>query len=238
MIMDTYKVWGVCSANVQRSPTFEVVLNYALHETPQLARYSTQPMEIGSAGINVEDILANKHPLHRMIVILDAGLHYGIIREDINDVTQQMVDRYAENVASRGASLSVPSEDTAIMEELCAEVRPVLHQLLVDYRSKALKQAGIPQSFIQRVGMYKPMPAIPLDLVLAMDRPVLDKIKATRANMPRLGVVTTYADLVGQPPLEDDLKEGLAGATRQVAYFMDTRHKALEEMFKLISPFP
>jgi hypothetical protein len=211
---------GVCSGNVQRSPTYEAVIKYELAEEG----YSPADLRIESAGINVEKILANKAPSHKMVNILRAGLKYGLVRPEIKDDVELLVRKY------QGSSESVDEQEKARIASFYSEVRPAVHGALATYRNIALEQAGVPKEHVP-TEIYVPFEQKEgLGIVLAMDEGVLTKLKERIGNDKT--PLTTYGELVGRAPLEDDLTSGLEGAVRQVEYFMDTRQKAVNEIFK------
>ena len=213
-------VLGVCSGNVQRSPTFEAVTNY------ELTNRHIDTFKADSAGSNVAKILANKAPQRNMVNALNAALHYGVVRAEIKTQVEHIVDQYD------GLDRQAAGQELDVMNIVYAELRPVVHGMIVAYRNLALAQAHIPEVHIP--SMYQ---AFVVDdstkLVLAMDGKVLDAVRkelGTRSIKSML-----YGGLVEQEPLEDDLKSGLEGAVKQVSYFMDTRKKAVEEMRQLVA---
>ena len=84
------KTIGLCVGNIQRSATFEAVMNHALQEQ------GIQDMEITSGGILVEKILSNQTPLHVQIRMLEAGLRYGLVRPALEERVREIVARGTE----------------------------------------------------------------------------------------------------------------------------------------------
>ncbi|HLD42819.1 MAG TPA: hypothetical protein VJB08_02405 [Candidatus Nanoarchaeia archaeon] len=207
---------GVCSANVQRSPTYEAVMKYALHEQ------DSDKIAIESAGINVRNILDNNVALDTMVNVLEAGLHYGLVRVDKKKEIEALLGAYH-------TSSELSDQDSAKMGLFYSEVRPIVHGMIAAYRNIALEQAGIPKEY--HPGIYTPFEEKPnLGMVLGMDEKTLGKLKKV-LNSTSIPLMT-YGQLVGETDLEDNLKSGLPGAVKQVQYFMDTRKKAIAEMFK------
>lgn len=209
-------VLGVCSANVQRSPTYEAVMKYTLREQ--------EPAQIiiESAGINVQNIIDNKVSLEMMINSLEAGLHYELVRADKKEEVEALVESYH-------TFTELGEQDKVRLGVFYSEVRPILHGMLTSYRNLALEQAGIPKEY--HPGIYIPFQAkFGLGIILGMDTKIVAKLSKVlhNSNIPLM----TYGQLVDEPDLEDNLKSGLDGAVRQVQYFMDTRYKAITEIFK------
>lgn len=208
--MNQIKVVGVCTANVARSPLLEAVLRYEL-QTREI-----DWVDVSSAGTNVENILKNTVSLARELRIFDAGLYYGLVRTEIK--------QKVANVLAQGPE----QENTDEIRALYAEVRPLVHGHLVAMRNQALREAGLTHF----PAPYTPFqPASDIALVLPVNIKECEKIREAyqRCGIPH-PEIKTYGTLVGTQDLEDNLKGGLEEARRVVAYFMDTRKKAIDEI--------
>lgn len=218
--MGKYRVLGMCSGNVLRSPTFEAITNYSL----EIANRSD--VKVSSAGLNVEKILANESPLSKMLWIIDAGLHYNLVRKDKQCEAKALVKKYQAIDPKE-----VPGEDIFAIASLYMDVRPALHGRLTGYRDIALEKAGIPEKFIPAI--YNPFnPEDNFDLIIPMEKSLLDKtVELYDGTKP---TILTYGDLVGQEDIVDELTGGLDMVMRQVDYFMSTRDKSLTNILKLL----
>ena len=78
-------VIGICSANVERSGVFEAVMNY------EMQQQGLEGLTVTSAGINVEKILTNTSPLKIQVKILQAGMHYRLVRDEIRDEVEAVI---------------------------------------------------------------------------------------------------------------------------------------------------
>ena len=206
--MNPIKVVGVCTANVGRSPVLEAVLRY------ELQTRGIEQVDVRSAGTNVENILKNTVSLARELRIFDAGLHHGLVRTEIR--------KKIEDVLARGPE----QENTDDIRALYAEVRPLVHGYLVAMRNQALREAGLSHF----PAPYTPFqPATDITLFLPVNKAEGQKIGDAykRKGIPT-PVITTYGTFVGVEDLEDNIKGGLEEARRVVAYFMDTRKKAID----------
>ncbi|MBS3128263.1 hypothetical protein J4410_03900 [Candidatus Woesearchaeota archaeon] len=204
------KTIGLCVGNIQRSATFEAVMNHALQEQ------GIQDMEITSGGILVEKILSNQTPLHVQIRMLEAGLRYGLVRPALEERVREIVARGTEQ------------EHTNEIRVLYGEVRPLVHGYNLNFRNQALSEVGI-TSFPKP---YKPFdPKLGWDLILPMVERDVGKVEQ-RYHDARLTVpiLQTYGSLVGREELPDRIHSELTGAREVVTYFMDTRRKAIERI--------
>ena len=120
------KVVGVCSANVQRSAIYEAVVKDEVRR-----RGLTGILEISSAGLNVKKILTNRSSPHIQLRILEAGLEYGLVRNEIN--------AEVERVVANG--LKKDNEDQ--IRALYGEIRPLVHGYILAMRNEALRERGI-----------------------------------------------------------------------------------------------
>ncbi len=204
------KVVGVCTANVGRSPILESVLRHELEER------GVGHITVSSAGTNVENILKNTVSVARELRIFDAGMHYGLVRTEIK---QKVTDLLAKGPEQ---------ENTDEIRALYAEVRPLVHGHLVAMRNQALREAGLTHF----PAPYTPFqPAPDSALVLPVNNRECEKVEeAYRRNDIPFPTIKTYGTLVGTQDLEDNLKGGLEEARRVVAYFMDTRRKAIDDI--------
>jgi len=221
--MSDYKVRGVCSANVQRSPTFEAVAKYALSETRETTPHQ---IIIDSAGINVRNILNNTMPSNTMLKVLDAGLKYGVVRKETQEHVKTLVRKYL-------GKEQIPEQDIAAITFFYSEIRPLVHSKIATYRDIALEKAGIPKHLLP--GIYNPFNLdCAVDLILPMAMRVLEKVTWAYSTSPhQTPTIVTYGNLVGREDLEDNLAGGLEEAVRQVEFFMDTRHEAVKGILKL-----
>src|SRR3989344_403821 len=212
--MSSKNIVGLCAGNIQRSATFDAVINY------ELEYQRITDLNVSSAGINVEKILTNETPLDTQVNMLKAGLHYGLVRYEIK--------REVEKVVSNG----LEQEHTDNIKALYGEIRPLVHGYNLQFRNQALAEAGITNF----PPPYTPLnPAKDFKLVLPMVGKHIPKIEA-RYNEKGITkpVIMTYGSLVGIDDLADNLQGGLAGAQVNVKYFMDTRKRAVEKMQELV----
>ncbi len=204
------KIIGICSANVQRSGTFEAVMEY------ERRAQVLEDLVITSAGINVEKILTNTSPLKIQINILRAGLHYGLVRDEIRQTVKSVVEK------------GYDQEHTDQIRALYAEVRPLVHGACIAYRNQALQEAGI-TDFPPPYTKFDPKQDY--NLVLPMDSKDTEKVEAKYSGgSGKKAAILSYGQLLGIEDLADNMAGGLEGARRTVTYFMDTRRKAIEKM--------
>lgn len=206
----------MCSANVERSRAFQAV---AEHEIEQ--QKLSNLIQVYSAGLNVEKIMAAESPLRIQVNILKGGLVYDVVRDEIKNEVMKIVDKGTDQ------------EHTDRIKAFYAEVRPFVHDINVRYVNQALLEAGIDIKHIS--SPFKTFqPQIGFDLVLPMAEKDIAKVVAKYENMGLIQPTTmAYGTLVGTQDLQDkDMASGLSGAKEKVQYFMDTRKQALEEMCK------
>lgn len=206
----TYTTIGVCSANVERSGLFEAVMKYELNQQ------GVKGIEVTSAGINVEHILANTAPPPIQIATLAAGLKYGLVRPEIREAVDRVIQQ------------GTPTDE---MGYLYGEMRLLVHGYILALRNQALTEAGIT---ILPVPYKRFDPAVGYDLVLPMAEKDVVKLEARYADAgmekPR---IQTYGSFVNVAELVDDLQSGLPGARRKLEYFMDTRIVAVGKLLEL-----
>lgn len=209
------KTIGICSANIQRSGTFEAVLDY------ERQAQRLDDLMISSAGINVETILANTAPLKIQLNILIAGLYYGLVRAEIRNAVRSIVEH------------GYDQEHTDQIRDLYAEIRPLVHGVCLAFRNQALQEAGI-TNFPLPYSRFDPKQNY--GLILPMDLKDTEKIllryKGLDLQKPK---VVSYGRFVGIDDLVDDVVGGLAGARKTVQYFMDTRKTAIQKMIESFS---
>ncbi len=190
-----------------RSATFDAVINH------ELEAQGITSLDVSSAGLLVEKILANQSPLRVQLKILRAGLAYGLVRDDIRGTV--------EDVVARGED----QEHTDEIRALYGQVRPMVHGYNIALRNQALAEAGV-QRF---PAPYTPLDTTrPVDLVVPMVERDVAKVHARfEGKAPR---VQTYASLVGTDELVDKIDLGLEGVRGIVEYFMDTRKQAVDAL--------
>lgn len=216
-------------ANVQRSATYEAVLKHELNSTTNVPFF----LEIEGAGINADNIRLEKISLDGKLRMIDAGLHYNVIRDELKQPAKDIIEKYGR-MQKPLPKMDMPRLDLRLIDILYHEARPVVMGIHVGYRNLALQQAGIPPEFIP--GMLRQFKCHDdgANLLLPVDGKVLAMVEQEVKG--RKGcIIKPYGDLVGAPLLEDNLTGGLENAKKQVQYFMDTRKKALEEIFRLLS---
>ena len=208
------KIIGLCSANIERSASFDTAVNYELREQ------KNKVLEVSSAGLNVEKILASTSPLRIQVKILNAGLHYGLVRDEIKEQVEAVVSRGFEQ------------EHTDEIRGLYAQVRPLVHGYNLALRNQAFAEEGI-TDFPTPYGVFDPSKNFNLVLPMAEKdiSKVVAKYETTGIQQP---TTMTYGELVGVEQLVDNVSGGLEGARHKVQYFMDTRKKAVEKMMKYV----
>jgi hypothetical protein len=211
--MEKTKIVGVCSANVERSATFDAVIN------DELAKQKIIAIDVSSAGINVEKILANTSALKIQINILNAGLHYGLVRNEIRKQVEAVVEKGEKQ------------EHTDEIRALYAQIRPLVHGYNLALRNLALQEAGI-SNFPAPYTKFEPGKGF--DLVLPMAEKDIGKVaeRYEKLNMQQPRIMT-YGVLVGVNEKVDNVGGGLQGARNTVQYFMDTRKFAVSKMLEL-----
>ncbi len=209
----TYNTIGVCSANVERSGLFEAVMKYELNQQ------RIEGIEVTSAGINVEKILANTAPLPILIETLAAGLKYGVVRPEIRDAVDRVIRK------------RTVQEHTDEVRHLYSEIRPLVHGYILAFRNQALAETGIT---IFPTPYKRFDPAAGHDLVLPVAEKDVMKLEARYADAgmekPR---IQTYGSFVNVAELVDDIQSGLSGARKKLEYFMDTRKIAVGKLLEL-----
>jgi tetrahydromethanopterin S-methyltransferase subunit G len=224
--MEEFIIRGVDSGNIQRSPTFQAIFNYTLSTTID---YPLQ-VTFDSAGIDVDNILKNKTPAIKKLNIVDAGLHYNLIKDNDKDITQQLIDKWIGRNEDE-----IPDAQKEIITNIYSLHKDRIHTIQMEFRNEALLEAGIPEEFLP--GMRVPFRDHEnLKLVLPVERKVVQKVEkyyqtlGKEVNRPE---IILYGDIVDIDPLPDELKGGIKTARKQVEYFMSTRKKAMEEFLEL-----
>jgi hypothetical protein len=207
--MDTtrYDIVGVCSGNIQRSPTFEVVFNHLLRtERPDL----TDRVVITSAGANVDRYVANTELPARVIKILKAALKYEVVPGEFLSEVEKYVSMEGDVIGG----------DEAKLQFLHSVIRPRLTEINVEHRNNALQQRCIDPSGLVNL---KPLGS-DYNLVIAMDEVVA---KTIQDHFPE---ITTYASFVGRDHVVEGLSGGLKTALAHVDYFLDTKDRFFEQL--------
>lgn len=210
---------GLCSANVERSRTFQAVMEYETEEQKLNER-----IKVYSAGLNVEKIIAAQSPLRIQVNILKGGLDYKVVRSEILDEVKQIV------------SQGYDQQHTDRIKSLYAEVRPMVHDINTRYVNQALMEAKIPiRNISSPFKTFQPQTGFGLALPMAKkDIAKVDK-KYQSLNLEQPPTMA-YGSLVGTEDLQDkNMASGIQGARKKVEYFMDTRKKAVEELLKYVS---
>ncbi len=218
-------VRGVDWGNIQRSPTFQVIFN--TFTKPSELKY---PIIFDSAGIVVDKILANESPVTAKLSIIDTGLGYDIIPEDIKSEALRLVESWKGFDASK-----ITDEALGEITGIYAQVKDIVHTRQMEYRNTALVEAGVAKEDLP--GMRIPYRHHPdLKIILALDRVVIPKLEEYYREMKDVSKpkIILYGDLVGREPLKDTHKGRMETARSQVKYFLDTRTKALEEIGELL----
>ncbi|MBS3136272.1 hypothetical protein J4401_04905 [Candidatus Woesearchaeota archaeon] len=199
----------VCSAGILRSGAAKAVVDYEARQR------GIDYLVTENASLNAANILANNSPLERQLKILEAGLHFGLVRYNIWKRVEDIV------------GLGTKQELTDEIRALYADVRPLFHGLQVAHRNQALKEVGIecnlpPYTPFNAGGNY--------NFVIVMAEKDVKKAQA----MVRQGTatITSYGALINQNDPKDDLLSGLEGAREVVQYFMSTRSRAVEALLR------
>ncbi len=221
-------VRGVDWGNIQRSPTFEAVFSKHTSETKH-----PFPIVFDSGGIMVEKILANLSPVKVKLSIIDTGLVYGILPEDIKQTAQELVDECRD------------IEDDMIFDNIkrsitgvYAQVKDLVHTKQMDFRNKALIEAGILEDSLP--GMRVPYKHhSDLKLVLALDQIVVTKLEEYYQALEQKEDITRplikiYGNLVSREPLKDIHTGGMETARNQVKYFLETQDSAMKKIIETL----
>ncbi len=234
-------VVGVCAANIQRSPTFEAVLNY---ELDQKNIFMNTKLEISSAGLYVEKILTNNAPINIQIRIIAEGLN--------NKVVPKNYIKKALYFTSIDDPNSLDKKSRAVLKLLYQKIQLLVFGSHISIRNHALQMAHIPEK-------YFPTPLIPYrvrskyNLVLSMDKNIMQKVsklyegdsivgihkntKIVTKEQPKYFIIPniiTYGNFIGVDDLPDRPSSGLEGAIEQVEYFMDTRKRAISLISEIV----
>lgn len=166
------------------------------------------PIKFDSAGIMVERIMKNFTPIPKQKDILEAGKSYGL-------------------------EYGIPSNDEDITK-LYAEFKDKIHARMMEFRNRALKEAGVPEEFIP--GMRVPFKHTDdLKLIIPIDKVVIPKLEeyysSLNVQMPK---TVLYGDLVGKEQLVDELVGKMDLARKQVEYFLETRYKAIDKIREML----
>lgn len=232
---------GVCSGNIQRSPTFEAVYQHLLREERQdLSSY----VRLTSAGTNVERYLTHTEEPARVVEILRSGLKYGIVPE----IVKTEAEKYASFHGNSEAITGLEMQDREQLRLLHRVVRPLLSQMNIQCRNQALELRHVDYS---RLASAKPLhPEQGYDIVIAMEEKALKAVQKRYNNAkPReqTAVVLTEVDIAGGRVFEAGIQEitapeqitfgtfvvkdsvpedtagGLEGALACVDYFLETK---------------
>lgn len=237
--MGSYIVRAVDSGNIQRSPTFQAIFSYAFSESADLPFRIT----FDSAGIDVDNIMSDSTPAAKKLGIIDAGLCYDVIHGRNKSVALDLVNRWHQTSDEK-----IPEKEKTIITRVYSEIKTKVHTIQMEYRNRALIEVGIPPKFLP--GMRIPFRHDKnLLLVLPVEKSIVQKVQDYYKNLKNTTLNTTsngdmndvmpainlYGDLVGVEPLKDDLKGGMDTARKQVKYFMDTRHKAINEIKNILA---
>ncbi|MCK4757110.1 MAG: hypothetical protein KAS67_01520 [Thermoplasmata archaeon] len=225
--MEKIIVRAVDSGNIQRSPTFQAIFNHAISMMDDLPF----DLEFDSAGMDVDKIIDNTTPALKKLSILDAGLYYDLIEGREKDLVQELIETWSYEKEE-----NIPVEQKNIITGLYAENKTKVHTIQMEYRNKALLEAGIPKEFLP--GMRNPFshddgPR----LILPVEMPVMKKVEGyyqdhgLGGQIPR---IIMYGDIVGIESLPDVLKGGMRTAREQVEYFMNTCEVAMERIVEIM----
>jgi hypothetical protein len=219
-------VRAVDSGNIQRSPTFQAIFTYFFSDLEAL------PFSIvfDSAGIDVDQIMANRTPATKKLSIIDAGMHYDVIRGDRRQQAEALSGKW-----SGKSEAEIPDVEKERITRLYAEIKTDVHTLQMKFRNEALLEAGIPKHYLP--GMRVPFRHEKnLALILPVEDRVVKKVEDHYTHFKDVKPMTwIYGDLVGVDSLKDELTGGMDTARKQVSYFMDTRDKAIAEILHLFS---
>ncbi len=213
--------WG----NIQRSPTFQAIFNYFFSDNNKL------PLSVifDSAGTRVDDIMRDFTPVTKKLDIIDAGVHYDIVKGE----NKKWADDFLTKWYGKGET-QIPDIEKIRITQLYSKIKTDVHLCQMRFRNEALLEAGVPKEYLP--GMRVPFRRNNnLRLILPMEenivRHVEDYYHSFKDKQP---LTKTYGNLVGIGPLKDELVGGIETARKQVKYFMNTREKAMEEIIKLL----
>ena len=224
--MEKIIIRAVDSGNIQRSPTFQAIFNYALSTTND---YPLQ-IEFDSAGIDVDAIMKDQTPALKKLSILDAGLYYDLLTESEKKLTQELLDSWFHKNEE-----DIPDEQKEIITKIYVANKTKIHTIQMKFRNDALLEAGIPKEFLP--DMRTPFRNHDdLKLVLPVERKVVAKVENYFQDIgdDKKPKIILYGDIVGIEPLADELKGGMETARKQVNYFMNTRDKAMEKIVDIL----
>ncbi len=238
-----HAIVGLCSGNVQRSPSFEAVMRYELSQRGEPAGLVT------SAGLNVAAMRAGTLPLGNMIKGIGWALEYGLVPAERRAEAESYVARWRGR-GEQASSPFDPVEDTALAQ-LHATVRPLIRERNVEYRNQALREARIPEEFVP--GSFRPFePWKETGIVVPMERGygtrvsamyrdaargehvAIEDPSASQPRMVRAPHIVAYPDLVDGPDLPDNPSGGIAEARHVVEYLMQTRERAADGLLALL----
>lgn len=217
---------AVDSGNIQRSPTFQAIFSHHYSGSDKLP----YAVVFDSAGIDVDRIMANNTPVIRKLEIIDAGRHYGLIRDKNRILARELLEKW-----SGLSETQIPDTEKLRITRLYSEVKTDVHTQQMSFRNQALLDAGIPEQYLP--GMRVPFRQDEsLRLILPVEPSVVRKIdEFYRPLQGRQPPTIVYGDLTGISPLNDELTGGLETARKQVRYFLDTREKAMDAIVELLS---
>ena len=224
--MEKIIIRAVDSGNIQRSPTFQAIFNYALSTNND---YPLQ-IEFDSAGIDVDAIMKDQTPALKKLSILDAGLYYDLLTESEKKLTQELLDSWFHKNEE-----DISDEQKEIITKIYVANKTKIHTIQMKFRNDALLEAGIPIKFLP--GMRTPFRNHDdLKLVLPVERKVVAKVEKYFQDIgdDKKPKIILYGDIVGVEPLADELKGGMETARKQVNYFMNTKDKAMEAFIELL----
>ncbi len=251
----TTKVVGVCSGNIQRSATFEAVMNQGLAEKKG-RRDGLDFVTITGTGTNVLEYLTNTEKPERVIKILNSALKYGVVPTLAIDE----VRKYAALNGNAEAIRSLADADKEQLRLLHRIVRPELSRMNIHYRDEALRQRGIDPSRLVSAKPFRPEqgyhivlgmedeatkkaaeryssdPVYPVVDVLEADIPGQRMVKTGQIQVVIPQLITSYAAFVGGSPVKEDLSGGLEGALAHVDYFIETRDRFFTKLVESMVP--
>lgn len=247
-----YNVVGVCSGNIQRSPTFEAVMNHELNrDYPDLV----ERVRITSAGTNALQYLTNTESPERIIKILKGALKYGVVPA----LALDEVKKYVAIEGNAKALHNLQDADREKLRLLHRIVRPELSRMNIKYRDQAFQQRGINLSTLVSAKPFRPEAGY--DLVIGMEdettRKVIERyggrtlrtetsVDVLEADIPgqrivnkgkvlvKVPQITSYAFFIDGSPVAEDIAGGLESALAHVDYFLDTRQIFFRELGRLV----
>jgi hypothetical protein len=223
--MKTWIVRAVDSGNIQRSPTFQAIFTYFFSSAGNMPF----PIVFDSAGIDVDNIMADSTPATRKLDIINAGRYYDLLNHDNKMMADELVGMWFGK-----SEAEIPDNEKIRITRLYSMMKTDVHTLQMKFRNEALLEVGIPKQYLP--GMRNPFRHdAGVRLLLPLDESVARKIdnyyKSLKEDRP---ITRIYGDLVGTGSLIDELTGGMETARKQVRYFMDTREKAMNEILKLL----